>query len=104
MLGYLASFFTFFVPLSTCVLWQILMQFTAVGTTVTLLVCGLALVYVSKPRKVSNVLWLPFIYLYWSLQAFIALYAVLLILLRRPRKWVKTEKKGTVKSCGLLVG
>ncbi|MCD6432215.1 glycosyltransferase family 2 protein [Candidatus Bathyarchaeota archaeon] len=104
MLGYLASFFTFFVPLSTCVLWQILMQFTAVGTTVTLLVCGLALVYVSKPRKVSNVLWLPFIYLYWSLQAFIALYAVLLILLRRPRKWVKTEKKGTVKSCSLLVG
>lgn len=103
LVAYLAAFFTFFVPMPLGLLWQILMQFTAVLTTATLLVCGLGLIYASKPRKVTNVLWLPFIYLYWSLQAFIALYAILLILLRRPREWVKTEKKGTIKNCGFLI-
>jgi cellulose synthase/poly-beta-1,6-N-acetylglucosamine synthase-like glycosyltransferase len=101
LVGYLAAFFTFFVPAPLGLLWQILMQFTVVLTTATLLVCGLGLIYASKPRKVTNVLWLPFIYLYWSLQAFIALYAVLLILLRRPREWVKTEKSGTIKTANL---
>jgi len=77
--------------------WQILLQFIAVATTLMLFICGLALIFASKPRKISNVLWLPFIYFYWSLQGFIAFYALLLILLGRPRKWLKTEKKGTVK-------
>jgi hypothetical protein len=56
------------------------------------------LVYVTKPRKMANLLWLPFIYFYWSLQAFIALYAVLLILFRRPRQWLKSEKTGAVRA------
>jgi hypothetical protein len=42
------------------------------------------------------VLWLPFVYFYWCLQAFIALYALLLIVLRKPRRWVKTDKKGVI--------
>jgi cellulose synthase/poly-beta-1,6-N-acetylglucosamine synthase-like glycosyltransferase len=102
LVAYLSAFFTFFVPAPLGLLWQVLMQFTAVITTATLLVCGLALIYVSKPRKVVNVLWLPFIYFYWSLQAFIALYAVLLIFLRRPREWVKTEKKGEIANSALI--
>ena len=102
LVGYLAAFFTFFVPAPLGLLWQILMQSTVVLTTATLLVCGLGLIYASKPRKVTNVLWLPFIYLYWSLQAFIALYAILLILLRRPREWVKTEKKGVIANSALV--
>ncbi len=103
LLTYLAAFFTFFVPVPLDVLWQVLMRFTAVITTFTLLVCGLALIYVSKPRKVANVLWLPFIYFYWSLQTFIALYAVMLILLRRPRGWVKTEKKGVIANSTMIL-
>jgi cellulose synthase/poly-beta-1,6-N-acetylglucosamine synthase-like glycosyltransferase len=95
---YLATFYSFFVPLTSDILWQVAMQFTAIITTLMLLVCGLALIYASKPRKLANLLWLPFIYFYWSLQAFIAFYAVLLILFRRPRKWLKTEKTGTVKT------
>ena len=98
LLAYLAAFSAFFVPVPLGLLWQILMQFTAVITTVTLFVCGLALIYASKPKKVTNLLWLPFLYFYWSSQAFIALYAVLLILLHRRRKWLKTEKKGTIKN------
>jgi hypothetical protein len=61
-----------------------------------MLICGFALIYASKPRKIKSLLWLPFVYFYWSFQAFIALYAALLILLRRPNKWLKTEKSGAL--------
>jgi hypothetical protein len=30
------------------------------------------------------------------------LYAILLILLRRPREWVKTEKKGVIANSALI--
>jgi cellulose synthase/poly-beta-1,6-N-acetylglucosamine synthase-like glycosyltransferase len=98
LVTYLATFCTFFATFPLDVLWQLAMQFTAIITTLMLFVCGLALIYASKPRKVANLLWLPFLYFYWCLQAFIAFYAVLLILLRRPRKWLKTEKTGTIKT------
>lgn len=96
LLTYFSAFFTFFAPFPFDLLWQITMQSTAVITTLTLFICSLALIYDSKPRKMGNLLWLPFIYFYWSLQTFIALYAVLLIIFRRPRRWLKTEKKGRV--------
>jgi hypothetical protein len=67
------------------------------STTLTLILSSLALVYASRPRKVSSVLWLPFVYFYYVLQTLIAIYAVGLIVLRRPRRWVKTEKTGTIK-------
>jgi cellulose synthase/poly-beta-1,6-N-acetylglucosamine synthase-like glycosyltransferase len=102
--GYLVAVYGLFAPPFTDVFWQAVMQLTALATTLTLLTCGFALVYISKPRSASNLLWLPFVYFYWSLQAFIALYAAILILLRRPRKWVKTEKKGSVKNLMLSFG
>jgi hypothetical protein len=94
--GYLVAVYGLFAPLFTDVFWQAVMQLTALATTLTLLTCGFALVYISKPRSASNLLWLPFVYFYWSLQALIALYAAMLILLRRPQKWVKTEKNGVI--------
>ncbi len=94
LIPYLAVFWAFFTVLPFDVLWSIAVQFATLTTTVTMLLCGVALIYVTKPRKMKNVLWLPFVYLYWSLQAFIALYAALLILLRRPRRWTKTDKNG----------
>jgi cellulose synthase/poly-beta-1,6-N-acetylglucosamine synthase-like glycosyltransferase len=98
LVTYLATFYTFFAPFPVDALWQFAMQFTATITTLMLFVCGVALIYASKPRKVANLLWLPFLYFYWCLQTFIAFYAVLLILLRRPRKWLKTEKTGKIKT------
>jgi len=67
-------------------------------TSILLLALGFALVYTVKPRKLSNFLWLPFIYAYWFLETVIAAYALSLILLRRPRIWMKTEKVGSVDS------
>jgi cellulose synthase/poly-beta-1,6-N-acetylglucosamine synthase-like glycosyltransferase len=101
---YLLSFYALFVPLAPDFLWQATMQFTMIVTTSTLFVCGLALIYVSKLKKLTDVLWFPFIYFYWSLQTFMAIYSLLLILLRRPREWVKTEKTGNLKNPALILG
>jgi cellulose synthase/poly-beta-1,6-N-acetylglucosamine synthase-like glycosyltransferase len=93
---YLAAFWAFSTFWSLDVVWRFVVQFGMLTTSLTMLLCGLALIYVSKPRKVRSLLWLPFVYCYWSLQAFIALYAMILIVLRRPRVWTKTDKKGEV--------
>jgi cellulose synthase/poly-beta-1,6-N-acetylglucosamine synthase-like glycosyltransferase len=98
LLSYAASFLTFLTPFSFGVLWDFLMQASSLTATLTLLLCGFALIWASKPRKATSILWLPFIYFYWTFQAVVASYAVGLILLRRPRKWVKTEKSGIVKA------
>ena len=98
LVTYLATFYTFFEPLPFSFLLQLVMQASALVATLTILLCGLALIYSSKPRKAKSLLWLPFIYFYWSLQAAISFYAVLLILFRKQRKWVKTEKCGVVSN------
>jgi len=99
----IASLVSYFLALYTSLfafnfdfLLNFLMQFSAVVTTVTLGICGLALVYASKPWRISNILWVPFVYFYWSLQAFISLYAMLLIVFHRPKKWFKTGKNGVI--------
>jgi cellulose synthase/poly-beta-1,6-N-acetylglucosamine synthase-like glycosyltransferase len=74
------------------ILWALVIPLAALTTVLSLLVCGFALVYVTKPRKAKSLLWLPFIYFYWSFQSLIALYAFLLIVLRRPRRWSKTNR------------
>jgi cellulose synthase/poly-beta-1,6-N-acetylglucosamine synthase-like glycosyltransferase len=96
LITYFAAFYSVFVPFSVSLLLQLLTQSTMLIVTLTLFLCGLVLIYSSKPRKLSRVIWLPFMYFYWSLQVFIALYAVLLMLLRKPRTWSKTEKSGVV--------
>ena len=93
---YFAAFCVFSTFWSLDVMWSLVVQFGILTTSLTMLFCGLALIYVSKPLKVRSLLWLPFVYCYWSIQAFIALYAMLLIILRRPRIWTKTNKKGIV--------
>jgi cellulose synthase/poly-beta-1,6-N-acetylglucosamine synthase-like glycosyltransferase len=96
LMTFLVAVGTFFVPFPVGLLWQIIMQFTAVATVVSLFVGGLALVYVTKPKRVGNLCWLPFLYFYWSLQTIIASYAVLLILFRKPRRWFRTAKSGAI--------
>ena len=75
-----------------------LMSFSAVTITALFLLVGVALILYSKPARMKNLLWVPFVFAYWCLQCFFALYAALLILFKRPARWVKTEKSGVVKS------
>jgi cellulose synthase/poly-beta-1,6-N-acetylglucosamine synthase-like glycosyltransferase len=94
LITYFAAFFSFFLSTPFAHIWHFLMQLAIAITSGTLLLCGFALIYASKPRSFKSLLWVPFIYLYWSMQAFIALYALLLTLLKRPIKWEKTAKNG----------
>jgi cellulose synthase/poly-beta-1,6-N-acetylglucosamine synthase-like glycosyltransferase len=96
LLSYLTGSGALFTSFPLDFVWRGFMCFSIVTTTLMVLVCGFALIYVSKPKSARNLLWLPFLFAYWCLQVFIALYASLLILLRRPRRWVKTEKKGII--------
>ena len=57
---------------------------------------GFSLTCLEKPLRWRNVLWLPFIYAYWFVQSFIALYAFFEVLLRRKQRWRKTEHFGLV--------
>ncbi len=94
LVPYLGGFLAFSTFWSLNVVWGFAVQFGILTTSLTMLICGLALIYISKPRSVRNLLWLPFVYFYWSFQALIALYAALLILLRAPQRWTKTDKTG----------
>jgi cellulose synthase/poly-beta-1,6-N-acetylglucosamine synthase-like glycosyltransferase len=102
LLPYLATVWAIFAILPFNMLWLIALPLATLTTALSLLVCGFALIYVTKPRKARSLLWLPFIYFYWSFQSFIALYALLLIVLRRPRRWSKTDKQGTIANSTIV--
>ena len=96
LLSYLTASGAFFLTFPFDALWRGLLAFSVFTTTLTLFVCGIALIFMSQPKRFRNLLWLPFVFGYWCLQSFVALYAGLLILFRRPRRWVKTVKSGAV--------
>ena len=96
VLNYFMAAWTFTLPADQFLVW--VMRITTVVTFSTLALAGFSLVIVSKPLKLSNLLWLPFIYLYWALQSFIALNAIFLILFRRPSNWSKTQRSGVITS------
>jgi cellulose synthase/poly-beta-1,6-N-acetylglucosamine synthase-like glycosyltransferase len=63
-------------------------------TAVSLISIGIALAASEKPIKPQNILWIPFIYIYWLLQMFIAGWAFLKLVFRTKRDWTKTAKNG----------
>jgi cellulose synthase/poly-beta-1,6-N-acetylglucosamine synthase-like glycosyltransferase len=95
-LGFLMGVCMSFIPVTYDPVLMFLAQSTMLLTLITLLTVGLAVVYVTKPRRLANLLWLPFIYIYWTLQTFVASYALMQIVFRRPRKWKKTKRTGVV--------
>jgi cellulose synthase/poly-beta-1,6-N-acetylglucosamine synthase-like glycosyltransferase len=94
VLNYFAPFWAFSLPSNSVTL--LIAQFTCFSTVFFLGVIGVALAFTTKPFRLRNVLWLPFIYAYWGFQSFIALYALLEIVLRRKRRWRKTEHSGQI--------
>jgi cellulose synthase/poly-beta-1,6-N-acetylglucosamine synthase-like glycosyltransferase len=100
-LGFLMALCMSFVPVAYDPVFMFLAQTTMLLTLITLLTAGLALIYVTKPRRIANLLWLPFIYVYWTLQTFVASYALMQIVFRRPRKWKKTTRTGVVTNHSL---
>jgi cellulose synthase/poly-beta-1,6-N-acetylglucosamine synthase-like glycosyltransferase len=103
LLSYAVASGVFFISFPFNLIWHSFMYFSLLTTTFTVLLAGAALVYVSKPKRASNLLWLPFVFAYWFVQGFIALYAAILILLRRPKLWAKTEKSGIITDLSFSV-
>ena len=103
LLSYVAASGIFFASFPFNIMWNTFVGISTIGTTVMILLCGFALIYLSKPKKIRNLLWLPFVFGYWCLQAFVALYAGFLIILRRPKKWQKTEKSGAITSSEFIM-
>lgn len=102
LITYVLGFYTVFVPVNFGTYTNILTQFMSLLTLFTLFILGMGLTYASKPRKISNIKWLPFIYLYWTTQVFVASYAFLQIVFRRPKKWTKTPRTGAVTNQQLM--
>lgn len=94
LLGYMLGIYGFLGAFQPDILSTVLAQGIMLLTTVTLFLIGIGLFYLTKPRRTTNLLWLPFVYAYWSLQSFIAFYALVQIVFNRPRNWTKTKKTG----------
>ena len=103
LVGYLIPLLSLMAPLNPDFLSLFLSNMTSVLILVLLAAAGIAMVFGTKPRKIRNLVWVPFIYIYWSAQNFIAFYALMQILLRRPRKWERTEKTGRTTNLPLKV-
>lgn len=64
--------------------------------TTTFAAGAIGLLFVAKPKRKRDVMWLPFMYAYWSFQAFLATWAFLRIVFRASRTWNRTPRKGTI--------
>jgi cellulose synthase/poly-beta-1,6-N-acetylglucosamine synthase-like glycosyltransferase len=100
LLGYFMALFASFLSIQLDYILSILGQALLILTVTALLMIGIALIYVTKPCKMTNLLWLPFVFVYWFVENLIALYALLQVVLRRPKKWTKTTKTGTINYDG----
>lgn len=99
LLGYLRTVYTLLFSIQLSPFSLIMAQIIPLLTLILLLAVGLALinVHAKKPRRVTNLLWLPFIYAFLTIESCIALYALIQIALKKPRSWTKTTKTGTYK-------
>jgi len=94
LVSYFMAAWSFLLPPNSVLI--LITRVTSMLTVVVLAVVGVALVYVSRPLRLWNLLWLPFIYAYWGFQSLIAFYAVLQIVFRKPGSWSKTTRSGVV--------
>jgi cellulose synthase/poly-beta-1,6-N-acetylglucosamine synthase-like glycosyltransferase len=72
--------------------------FIVLLNSLTLIALGVSMAVFTKPTRLRNILWVPFISVYWFFLMFIAFWAFLKFSLRRPKVWAKTIKSGFVKT------
>ena len=99
---YIFSLYSFFFPFNLWAYSEILTRCTSIATLITLSILGSGLAYTTKPRKLKNLIWLPLMYLYWMALNFVASYALLQILFKRPKKWNKTDKNGVIANSTVI--
>lgn len=96
LLGYVVALLSVFVPYTPDFITSLLANVTSAFTFALLGLAGGVMVYATKPRTLKNTLYLPLLYLYWVALNFVASYALLQMIFRRPRRWIKTHKNGTI--------
>jgi len=84
----------FKIPLNTNILF--LLNIALSLFLLILFLLGLSLMIIIKPRKIKNIKWLPFIYIYWVLQSILATFSLIKLILRIPEKWNKTDRTGII--------
>jgi cellulose synthase/poly-beta-1,6-N-acetylglucosamine synthase-like glycosyltransferase len=103
LLGYFIALLSLIIPFKPDFVSLFLADVTSVLSVMFLALAGITMVYTTKPRKLNSLLWVPFLYIYWILQNFIALYSLLQIILDRPKTWLKTEKNGVIANSSFVL-
>jgi cellulose synthase/poly-beta-1,6-N-acetylglucosamine synthase-like glycosyltransferase len=101
--GLVMALFGFFFSVQPSPLSRVIAQVTLLLTLILFVITATALVYVTNLLGTRTLLWLPFIYVYWTIEAFIATYALTRIVLKRTRRWKKTTRTGIVASSALNI-
>jgi cellulose synthase/poly-beta-1,6-N-acetylglucosamine synthase-like glycosyltransferase len=96
LLGYLLGVYSLLFSPSLGGLLGILAQLFTLTSIIILFIIGATLSYTVKHMRKINLLWIFLIYAYWLAQIIVALHAFGEILLRRPKKWERTEKTGSM--------
>ena len=94
LFGLMIILYGFLVPVQPDPISQTIAHIGSLLAVILFLTTGTVMVYVTNLQKRTSLRWLPFIYLYWIMETFIATYALVQIVLKRPRKWRKTVKTG----------
>ena len=100
-LNYLTGVLSAFSPIQISSVALTLSKVLTYSTLIMLFLAGISVMIYE--RKLSKILWLPLIFLYWILQNLLAFVALCQVLLRRPREWVKTPKTGSITLSGNIV-
>ncbi|MEM2363594.1 MAG: glycosyltransferase family 2 protein [Candidatus Nezhaarchaeales archaeon] len=87
----------FLTALNSELVLQLLIWLIAIGVSISLAIFSMTLACTTRPRRIVDILRVLFMCFYWYFEALAAFYAMLLVLFRRPQRWIKTEKTGSVK-------
>ena len=96
IMGYFVALLSLFVPFQLDFVTLLMVNGTSIFTVLLLSLGGIVMIFTSKPRRLRNVLYVPLMYFYWVALNFVASYALLQIILRRPKIWNKTHKQGVI--------
>jgi cellulose synthase/poly-beta-1,6-N-acetylglucosamine synthase-like glycosyltransferase len=92
LLSYLLAIYFIIFPYEGILV--ILAQLFIIASILASIITGIILSIIIKPRRKSNILLIPLIYVYWIIQTIIALHSFIDIIIKRPIKWERTEKSG----------
>jgi cellulose synthase/poly-beta-1,6-N-acetylglucosamine synthase-like glycosyltransferase len=96
LLSYALAAIQLLVPIESSELLLLAANMLATATTLTLLLSGIALLMHIRPRRLSNLVWVPAVFAYWALQTLIAFRVSVEFMLAKRQPWTKTTRTGNM--------